>query len=46
MDLLAHFGVHLLEVLFFTGALGSLAVVLLSSVSDVKDLFFSKDEQQ
>ncbi len=40
----ASFGVHLLEALFFAGLLGSLAVVLLSSVSDVRDLVFRKDD--
>ncbi len=45
MDLFSHVGVHLLEVSFFCGLFGSLAVVLLSSAGDVRDLLFRKDEQ-
>ena len=45
MDLFGRVGVHCLEVLFFTGLFGSLAVVVLSSVGDVRDLLFRKDEQ-
>ncbi len=46
MDQLAHFGVHFLETLFFAGLLGSLAVVLYSSIGDMQDLLFHKDEQK
>ncbi len=45
MAQLAHLGVRFLEILFFTGLLGSLAVVLYSSIGDVQDLLFHKDEQ-
>lgn len=44
MGQLAYLGVHLLEALFFLGLLGSLAVVLLSSVGDMRDLLFRKDD--
>ena len=44
MGQLASFGVHLLETLFFAGLLGSLAVVLYSSIGDVQDLVFRKDD--
>jgi hypothetical protein len=39
MQQLAHFGVHLLETLFFFGVLGSLGVVSVSFVGDLRDLF-------
>ncbi len=45
MAQLAHLGVRFLETLFFTGLLGSLAVVLYSSIGDVQDLLFHKDGQ-
>ena len=44
MGPIASLGVHLLETLFFLGLLGSLAVVLLSSVADARDLLFRKDD--
>ncbi len=43
MEQFARFGVHLLEVCFFLGAAGSVAVVLFSFVSDVKDLLPSNE---
>ena len=43
MDQFAHYGVHLLEFCFFLGALGAIAVVLLSFVGDLRDLV-SSDE--
>ena len=45
MDFFVRLGVHLIELLFFCGLLGSLAVVLLSSAGDVRDLLFRKDQQ-
>ncbi|WP_158615505.1 hypothetical protein [Acidipila sp. EB88] len=39
MDLLAHFCVHLLETLFFLGLAGSLAVVSITAVADIRELF-------
>ncbi len=44
MGQLASLGIHFLDTLFFLGLLGSLAVVLLSSVGDVRDLLFRKDD--
>ncbi len=43
MDQLARLGVHLMELCFFLGALGSVAVVLLSFVADAKDLLPSDE---
>ena len=45
MNQFARFGVHLLETLFFSGLLGSLAVVLISSVGDVQDLFLRRHDR-
>ncbi len=45
MDQFVRVGVHILECLFFLGLLGSLAVVLLSSVGDVQDLFLRRGER-
>jgi len=47
MDLgktLALFGMHLLEIAFFVGLVGSSVVVLISFVEDGKELF-GKDEK-
>ncbi len=46
MDQFARVGVHLMELCFFLGALGSVAVVLLSFVADVKDLLSSDEGEQ
>ena len=43
MDQLVRLGVHLLELFFFTGIIGSFFVVLLSAAGDVRD-FLQKDE--
>jgi hypothetical protein len=43
MDLLARFGVHLLETLFFVGLIGSASVVLISLYEDLHEVF-QKDE--
>ena len=45
MEQLVRFGVHLIGTLFFLGLLGSLAVVLLSSVGDVQDLFLRRNDR-
>jgi hypothetical protein len=39
MDALAHFGMHLLTVLFFIGLAGSSVVVVISFVEDLAELF-------
>ena len=45
MDLLAHFCVHLLETLFFLGLFGSLGVVVLSLLQDLREFLHKpKDE--
>lgn len=38
MDQLVRLGVHLLEVLFFTGIVGSLGVVIVSVLGDIREL--------
>ena len=43
MDLLASFGVHLLETLFFVGLVGALGVVVLSFAEDLHELFESDE---
>ncbi len=43
MDLLIHTGVRVLEGLFVVGWAGSLLVLLLSSVEDIR-IFFEKDK--
>ncbi len=42
MMYLARIGIHLLELLFFTGVLGSSIVVVISFVEDLHDLFGSE----
>ena len=37
------FGMRLLEVLFFTGIVGSAVVVLIASVEDARELFSKSD---
>ncbi len=39
METLAIFGVHVLEVMFAVGLVGSVIVVLVTSVEDVQELF-------
>jgi hypothetical protein len=43
MPTLVHFGMVILEVLFLVGWVGSIVVVLISGIEDVKTIF-SKDE--
>ncbi len=43
MQLLGHLCVHLLEIAFFTGAIGSVSVVLFSIAEDLRG-YFSADE--
>ena len=46
MDQLAHLGAHVFEVLFFCGIMGSVAVVLVSVIEDIRDgLAKKKDEE-
>lgn len=40
---LALFGIRLLEVLFFTGIVGSSVVVLITTVQDMQELFESDE---
>ena len=46
MDQVARLGVHLMELCFFLGALGSVAVVLLSFVADMQDLVSSDEGER
>lgn len=39
MNTLAHFGMHLLNVLFFAGLAGSSVVIVISFVEDIAELF-------
>ncbi|MGB0011523.1 MAG: hypothetical protein WBQ03_07950 [Candidatus Sulfotelmatobacter sp.] len=39
MSAFAHFGMHLLTILFFVGLVGSSLVVVISFVEDLKELF-------
>ncbi len=44
MDQLAHFGAHVFEVLFFCGIVGSVGVVVVSVIEDIRDAFADDEE--
>ena len=44
MDQVAQVGAHIFEVLFFCGLVGSVAVVLVSVIEDIRDAF--KDDEE
>jgi hypothetical protein len=39
MNAFAHFGMHVLTILFFAGSAGSSVVVVISFLEDLKELF-------
>jgi hypothetical protein len=44
MEQLAQLGAHVFEVLFFCGIVGSVGVVLVSVVEDIRDAFAENEE--
>jgi hypothetical protein len=44
MDQLAHLGAHVFEVLFFCGIVGSVCVVLVPVIEDIRDAIAGDEE--